>query len=203
MRITRVYTRTGDRGTTRLVDGAEVAKDAVRIEAYGTVDECNATIGLVRDALSSPTSDPLRRLDAVLESIQHDLFDLGADLATPAASRWESMVRLDDADIDRLERWIDAMNATLPPLEEFVLPGGGPIGSALHLARTVCRRAERRAVTLVTADPSVGTDGVRYLNRLSDLLFVAGRYAARGAERPEPTWRHKAARAADPDPFAT
>lgn len=201
MRITRVYTRTGDRGTTRLVDGAEIAKDAVRIEAYGTVDECNATLGLARDALRGTDDPALQRLDAVLEAVQHDLFDLGADLATPAASRWEGMVRLDDADIARLERWIDAMNDTLPPLEEFVLPGGGPAGSALHLARTVCRRAERRAVTLLAADPSVGTEGVRYLNRLSDLLFVAGRYAAQASAQPEPTWRHKKARAADPDPF--
>ncbi len=204
MRITKVYTRAGDGGTTRLVGGDAVPKDALRIEAYGTVDELNSVVGVARAAvLPSPDGPPAaRRMDAVLERIQHDLFDLGADLATPAASRWDGMDRLDASDTGRLERWIDGFNEDLPPLREFVLPGGGPAASALHVARTVCRRAERRVVSLMAEDPEVGPDAVTYVNRLSDLLFVLARVAARMLGDGEPTWRRKADRAQDPGPFA-
>ena len=150
MRITRVYTRTGDKGTTHLVGGSEVSKDDIRIESYGTVDELNAVIGLVRTFLArEPMSDVDRaRLDAPLAEVQNDLFDLGADRATPAADRWPTMQRLGPADATRMENWIDAFTDELPPLKEFVLPGGGVVGSFLHQARTVCRRAERIVVTL-------------------------------------------------------
>ncbi len=190
MRITRVYTRTGDKGTTHLVGGSEVSKDDIRIESYGTVDELNAVIGLVRTFLArEPMSDVDRaRLDAPLAEVQNDLFDLGADLATPAADRWPTMQRLGPADATRMENWIDAFNDELPPLKEFVLPGGGVVGSFLHQARTVCRRAERIVVTLRLHADDVGDGGLIYLNRLSDLLFVLGRWAAKAGNVPEVLW---------------
>lgn len=190
MRITRVYTRTGDKGTTRLVGGSEVSKDDIRIESYGTVDELNAVIGLVRTFLAQqPFSAVDRaRLDAPLAEVQNDLFDLGADLATPAADRWPGMQRLGPADATRMEVWIDSFNDELPPLKEFVLPGGGVVGSFLHQARTVCRRAERIVVTLRAHADDVGDGGLIYLNRLSDLLFVLGRWAAKAGDVPEVLW---------------
>lgn len=203
MRITKVYTRTGDGGTTHLVGGASLAKDATRIEAYGTVDELNSLLGVARtDLRALAPSDATRRLDRVLEALQHDLFDVGADLATPAAARWEGMDRVDDGDVTRLERWIDTLNGDLPPLKEFVLPGGGPVGATLHVARTVCRRAERRVVTLMHDEPDVGAACLKYLNRLSDLLFVMARWSARSLSEDEFTWRRKADRMAEPDPLA-
>lgn len=194
MRITSVTTKVGDRGTTRLVGGAEVAKDDVRIEAYGTVDELNAVLGLARVALagSAAPASARARLDAVLEALQHDLFDVGADLATRPADRWAGMRLVGDDDIARLEAWTTELNADLPPLKEFVLPGGGPVGASLHQARTVCRRAERRVVTLIRAEPDTGTAGMVFLNRLSDLLFVAGRWAAAALGEPEVLWRRRA-----------
>lgn len=193
MRITRVYTRTGDKGTTRLVGGSEVSKDDIRIESYGTVDELNTVIGLVRTFLArEPFSDADRaRLDAPLAEVQNDLFDLGADLATPAADRWPTMQRLGPADATRLEVWIDSFNDELEPLKEFVLPGGGVVGSFLHQARTVCRRAERIVVTLRSHADDVGDGGLIYLNRLSDLLFVLGRWAAKAGGVPEVMWKKR------------
>jgi len=184
MRISRVYTRVGDRGTTRLVGGAEVQKDDPRIEATGTVDELNAVIGLARSFNAN------ERLDAILDAIQHDLFNVGADLSTPAAARWENVVRVGDEDVTRLEKLIDELNAGLPELREFILPGGGRTGSALHQCRTVCRRAERRTHTLGRLDPTVGTGCLRYLNRLSDLLFVLCRWAAKELGEPEHFWKN-------------
>lgn len=193
MRITRVYTRTGDKGMTRLVGGSEVSKDDIRIESYGTVDELNAVIGLVRIFLSKePFSDVDRaRLDAPLAEIQNDLFDLGADLATPAVDRWPNMQRLGHEDATRMENWIDSFNDELEPLREFVLPGGGVVGSFLHQARTVCRRAERMVVTLYRHGDDVGDGGLIYLNRLSDLLFVMGRWAAKAGGVPEVMWKKR------------
>lgn len=193
MRITKVYTRTGDRGQTRLVGGQVVAKDHVRIEAYGTVDELNAVLGLARTFNANAGADPnaIARIEALLKHIQNDLFNVGSDLATRAADRWPNMFRVGDADVTRLEAWIDELNADLPPLEEFILPGGGPIGAFLHQARTVCRRAERRVLTLME-DPheeDVGEGCLRYLNRLSDLLFVLGRWSARALGEPEYQWQ--------------
>ena len=161
--------------STRLASGATVSKSDLRVETYGAVDETNACLGLARVHTSG------QPLDAILARLQNELFDLGADLATPAkADEAEgSKLRILDSQVERLEREIDALNAELPPLASFVLPGGTQAAAALHLARTVCRRAERDAVRLVQAEGAdkVGGPALKYLNRLSDLLFVASRWA--------------------------
>jgi cob(I)alamin adenosyltransferase len=168
VRLTRIYTRGGDQGETSLGDGSRVPKQALRVEAYGTVDEANAAIGLARLHADPDT-------DAMLARIQNDLFDLGADLCTPEeASRSAGALRIVAAQVERLEREIDAMNAGLRPLESFILPGGTPAAAYLHLARTVTRRAERLVCALAAEEP-VNPDAVKYLNRLSDHLFVLGR----------------------------
>ena len=175
--LNRIYTRAGDGGSTRLATGETVRKDDARVAAYGDVDECNAALGLARlHAAAEPA------LDAVLARVQNDLFDLGADLATPERDpppAWEAL-RVTDGQVERLERDIDALNADLEPLTSFVLPAGTALATHLHVARTVCRRAERRAVTLVDAGERVSPATLKYLNRLSDLLFVAARHANRG-----------------------
>jgi cob(I)alamin adenosyltransferase len=175
VRLTRIYTRTGDQGLTRLATGEQVAKTDPRVAAYGEVDETNACLGLARLHCAA---DP--ELDAILARIQNDLFDLGADLATPDKPDlgWEPL-RITADQVARLEREIDAMNADLAPLDSFVLPGGSALAAHLHLARTVCRRAERQAVALAGA-AAVNAEAVKYLNRLSDLLFVASRRANGG-----------------------
>ena len=190
MRITRVYTRTGDGGRTRLVGGQQVSKGHHRIEAYGTTDELNAILGLVRtfNARSGAAPEAVERLEGMLRRVQNDLFNLGSDLATLPADRWEGMPRVGDDDITRLEQWMDSMNEDLGPLTEFILPGGGPVGAFFHQARTVARRAERVLVRLMDEEPEVGADAMRYLNRLSDWLFVAGRWAARSLGEPEYLW---------------
>ena len=168
VRLTRIYTRGGDKGETSLGDGTRVPKQALRVEAYGTVDEANAAIGLAR-LHADPDSD------AMLARIQNDLFDLGADLCTPDDSRHAAgALRIVAAQIERLEREIDRMNAALRPLESFILPGGTPAAAYLHMARTVTRRAERLVCALATEE-SVNPEAVKYLNRLSDHLFVLGR----------------------------
>ncbi len=184
----KVYTRTGDKGDTRLVGGRPERKDSLRVEAYGTVDELNATIGL---AIQFAKGDPLEPL---LRELQDDLFNLGTDLATRPEDRWEGMRRMEARDIERLEQHIDTISAELPPLRAFILPGGGPGGAALHLARTVCRRAERRVVSLVDAEPETGRHPLIYLNRLSDLLFVLARWAAKLHGEPETIWTNPAPR---------
>lgn len=189
MRITKVYTRTGDKGLTRLVGGQKVPKDDVRIEAYGTTDELSSVLGIVRVELARSTADADERawLDARLVEIQHDLFNVGSDLATRAEDRWEGQRLVGDADVKRLEDEIDAMNAILEPLEEFILPGGGPVGAHLHQGRTVCRRAERRVITLSGVE-EINPVTVRFLNRLSDWLFVAGRWVGKAMGEPETLW---------------
>jgi cob(I)alamin adenosyltransferase len=168
--LNRIYTKTGDKGETALGDGTRLPKHALRISAYGTVDEANATIGLAR----LHTKDAL---DAMLARIQNDLFDLGADLCVPEEGRrGEGALRIVDAQVERLEREIDAMNAEMTPLTSFVLPGGTPAAAHLHLARTVVRRAERVIVELASRE-KIGTAAIKYVNRLSDHLFVASRYA--------------------------
>lgn len=192
VRLTKIYTRTGDGGTTRLVGGQEVAKDGLRIEAYGTVDELNAVVGMVRVALGQSgvlEADDQRAFDRWLGDVQQRLFDLGSDLATRVADRYEGQPVITAAQVDALEGQIDLWNAALEPLKSFVLPGGGPIGAPLHLARTVCRRAERRTVSLAAAEP-VGEQVVPYLNRLSDALFVASRWIARRAGEVEALWEY-------------
>jgi cob(I)alamin adenosyltransferase len=172
--LNRIYTRTGDDGTTGLVTGERRPKHDLRIEAYGTVDETNACIGLVR---LHTTRDGV--LDPMLARIQNDLFDLGADLATPEdGKRRREPLRVSDAQIERLERELDGLNEALAPLRSFVLPGGTPAAATLHLARTVCRRAERLVVALNDKPgEDVSPAAIKYLNRLSDFLFVAARHA--------------------------
>ena len=177
--LNRIYTKTGDGGQTRLASGATVSKSDRRVEAYGAVDELNSVIGVAR--LHSGQND---RIDAMLGRIQNELFDLGADLATPLepAPKWEAL-RIVDSQVERLETEIDWMNESLKELDSFILPGGSPLSAHLHLARTVARRAEREAVRLVEAGETVTPAAVRYLNRLSDHLFVAARRAnANGAD---------------------
>lgn len=178
--LNRIYTRTGDDGTTGLATGERVAKESARVAAYGAVDEANAAIGLAR---LSAAGDP--ELDAMLARIQNDLFDLGADLATPERDKplpWTPL-RIVPAQVERLEAEIDLVNAPIPPLDSFVLPGGTPLAAHLHLARTIARRAERDVARLA-ADPAetVSPAAIAYINRLSDFLFVAARRAnANGA----------------------
>jgi cob(I)alamin adenosyltransferase len=175
--LNKIYTRTGDKGTTALGSGERVRKDSLRVSAYGTVDETNAVIGMARIHLAGASFDI--DVDAMLGRIQNDLFDLGADLCMPDRGKplpYEPL-RIVPEQIARLEQEIDAMNADLKPLRSFVLPGGTPGAAALHVARTVCRRAERLVVQLAAEpDEPVSEAVVRYLNRLSDLLFVASRY---------------------------
>ena len=173
--LNRIYTRTGDAGTTALGSGERVPKTSVRIAAYGTVDETNAQIGMV--CLHLDKSEPL--VAAMLNRVQNDLFDLGADLCVPDKGEplpYEPL-RITDAQVKRLETEIDLMNGELSPLKSFILPGGVPAAAALHVARTVCRRAERIMVELaeLPAEPVSGA-ALKYINRLSDFLFVAGRY---------------------------
>jgi cob(I)alamin adenosyltransferase len=175
VKLNKIYTRTGDAGTTGLGTGERVAKDAVRIGAYGTVDETNACIGMVRVHMAGGHPG----LEAKLERIQNDLFDLGADLCVP--DRGEPLpyqpLRMSDAQVERLEAEIDEMNAELKPLKSFVLPGGSASAAALHVARTVCRRAEREMVRLAAMPGEPVSDAaLKYINRLSDFLFVASRY---------------------------
>jgi len=195
VRINTVYTKTGDAGDTSLVGGDRVPKDDPRIDCYGTVDELNAVLGLVRTALggsgpggSGPGgSRAAGRLAPVIARVQNELFNLGAELATPDEARRARAPRVEERHVTALERDIDELNADLPELRSFVLPGGGWVSAYLHLARTVCRRAERRAVALAR-EQAVGAQVVRYLNRLSDALFVFGRFAAASDGEPEPLW---------------
>jgi cob(I)alamin adenosyltransferase len=182
-RLSRIVTRTGDAGTTGLGDGSRVAKDAPRIEAIGTVDELNSTLGLLlAEALPRPAAD-------CLTAVQHDLFDLGGELSIPGHAA------VTDAHVERLETAVEAFNAELAPLKEFILPGGTRAAALAHVARTVCRRAERRLVALAEAE-AVSDAARRYLNRLSDLLFVLARVLNHTAGRPDVLWRHDRGRTA-------
>ncbi|MBF0560583.1 MAG: cob(I)yrinic acid a,c-diamide adenosyltransferase [Alphaproteobacteria bacterium] len=175
VQLTRIYTRGGDKGKTSLGDGSRVAKHEVRVVAYGTIDETNAVLGVAR--LYTQGSEHVQA-DAMLMRIQNDLFDLGADLCTPPkpGETSQSVLRIVQEQVDRLEREIDAMNANLSPLASFILPGGTPAAAQLHLARTVARRAEREMTELAEAEPSaVNPLAIQYVNRLSDHLFVLAR----------------------------
>ena len=187
VRITKVYTKTGDKGMTHLAGGQEVPKTAQRIEAYGTVDELNAVLGLVAEALRG-ASNALAGLLSQILRIQNELFDLGSQLAVLPRDRREGTPVIHNADIERLEHEMDEMNHLLPSLRSFILPGGGEVAARLHLARTVCRRAEREVIRLAAADPLDGSE-IPYLNRLSDWLFVAGRFAAHHSGIPETLWK--------------
>ncbi len=194
VRLDRIYTRGGDEGLTSLADGARRRKDDLRVEAYGAIDETNSAIGVARVSLDEKSRD----LDAMLEAIQQDLFDLGAELATPvdpSKAQTEAKLRLCivESQVARLERQIDALNAALAPLKSFVLPGGVQAAAHLHLARAISRRAERAIVTLAnTPEESVAAPALQYVNRLSDFLFVASRYVNR--ERGDVLWKPGATR---------
>lgn len=175
-RLSKIYTRTGDDGTTGLGDGSRTVKDSLRVEAYGTVDEANSSIGMV--LASNDVPDDVRQC---LTEIQHDLFELGGELCIPGHAA------VQDAFVERLEAELDRLNAALPPLKDFVLPGGNEGAAACHVARTVVRRAERRVTTLHSSEP-VRPEALRYLNRLSDLLFVIARTLARRGDSREVTW---------------
>ncbi|HVN44902.1 MAG TPA: cob(I)yrinic acid a,c-diamide adenosyltransferase [Steroidobacteraceae bacterium] len=178
-RLSRIYTRTGDDGSTGLGDGSRVRKDSARVEAFGSVDELNSAIGVL---LATPGVPPA--VAASLTEVQHELFDLGGELCIPGH-------RIITAQqVERLERSLDEFNDALPPLKEFILPGGGPAAAACHMARTIARRAERRVWALSRAE-SVGPELPKYLNRLSDLLFVLARVLARHERGTEVLWRHE------------
>jgi cob(I)alamin adenosyltransferase len=182
-RLSKIYTRTGDDGSTGLGDGTRVGKDSARVAAYGTIDEANSAIGLLLAAQvpDGVISDDIRDL---LTTVQHQLFDLGGELCIPGHAA------IQDGDIDALELALDAHNAGLPPLREFILPGGGDAAARCHLARTIVRRAERETVALARIE-AVRPQAVRYLNRLSDLLFVLARVLARADGQGEVTWKHE------------
>lgn len=179
-RLSKIYTRTGDQGDTALGDGSRVSKDNLRVEAFGTVDELNSAIGVVL------AFDPPPAISSCLFEIQHDLFNLGAELCIPGHNVIVA------ADISRLEQHLDAFNAPLPPLKEFILPGGSKSASLCHLARTICRRAERRLVSFLQDQQPTTSEPLRYLNRLSDLLFVIARVLARADGGSEILWQNDA-----------
>ncbi len=180
-RLSKITTRTGDAGETGLGDGARVAKDSPRIAALGDLDELNSALGMI---LAEEVPEKLRQ---VFSEVQHDLFDLGGELSIPG----HRLIKAEQ--VERLETQLEAWNADLAPLKEFILPGGSRAAAAAHVARTVCRRAERSVVALGHKEP-VGEHARRYLNRLSDLLFVAGRVLNRAAGREDVQWRHRAKR---------
>jgi cob(I)alamin adenosyltransferase len=175
-RLTKIYTRTGDEGSTGLGDGSRVPKDGPRVEAFGAIDETNSAIGVL---LTAALPDEVR---VTLTEVQHDLFDLGGELAIPGTY----LIKAEH--VTRLETALDAFNDALPPLKEFILPGGGPAAAACHLARSICRRAERRTWTLARTE-TVAPDALKYLNRLSDLLFVLARVLARHEGGGDVLWR--------------
>jgi cob(I)alamin adenosyltransferase len=175
-RLSKIYTRTGDDGTTGLGDGSRVAKEHLRVEAYGTVDEANSTIGVV---LCAPALPPA--IARCLTEVQHDLFDLGGELCIPGHRM------IGAAHVERLESELDGFNEGLPPLKDFILPGGGPAAAACHVARAVCRRAERRCWSLSRSE-NVSQEALKYLNRLSDLLFVLARVLARHENGSDVIW---------------
>jgi cob(I)alamin adenosyltransferase len=177
-----IYTKTGDRGDTSLFGGQRVPKDALRIEAYGTVDELNSVLGIVR-ADNADTE-----IDEILAGVQDQLFDLGADLATPRSADKKPIKRIETRDAQQLEKVIDELEPTLKPLRSFILPGGSPVAARLHFARTVCRRAER-AVVRLSRNEDIGESVMSYLNRLSDMLFVLARYANQKSKVPEIKWK--------------
>ena len=187
--ITRVYTRTGDKGETALVGGQRVPKDSPRIEAYGTTDELNAVVGIIRTFNEERLGDGEhhRWLDEVLRKIQNQLFDLGSELATPPGAEDEGLFRLGEAEVKGLEELMDHCQKDLEPLRSFTLPGGGRINAFMHQARTVCRRAERHILRLSRVEPINEWD-LKYVNRLSDTFFVLGRWVARHMGEQEYLW---------------
>jgi cob(I)alamin adenosyltransferase len=188
VRLNRIYTKAGDAGQTRLVGGQKVGKDSLRLECYGTVDELMAAIGLARTALAEPDAPPGgAELEDVLRRVQNELFNVGSDLATLPEDRHPKQPVIEIRHVEALEQAMDRWNEQLPELRSFILPGGGWVASYLHLARTICRRAERLVVRLAASEPVSGPV-IPYLNRLSDALFVMSRHASRLYGQPEPLW---------------
>src|SRR5438067_13159395 len=187
--ITRVYTRTGDRGETALVGGKRVPKDSPRIAAYGTIDELNSALGLARvfNEERLAEGDKHRWLDEVFRRLQNQLFDLGSELATPEDAVYEGMFRIGDAEVKELEQLMDRCQKDLEPLKSFTLPGGGRLNAFLHQARTVCRRAEREVLALSRVEP-INAWALRYVNRLSDAFFVLGRWVGKRMGEKEYLW---------------
>lgn len=190
IRITKVYTRTGDKGETALVGGKRVAKDSARIDAYGSIDELNSVLGLARafneEKLNAASANQF--LDRVLRQIQDELFDLGSELATPHDFSYDGMYRVGQNEVKKLEEIIDECQKDLEPLKSFILPGGGRIAAYLHQSRTVCRRAEREILRLSRAEP-LAEWPLKYVNRLSDLLFVLSRWIGKQTGEPEYLWQ--------------
>ena len=190
VRITKVYTRTGDRGETALVGGKRVPKDALRIEAYGAIDELNSIVGLARvfNEESLDAGEAHQFLDEVLCQVQDELFDLGSELATPPEAFQAGMYRVGESEIERLEKLMDKCQQELEPLKSFILPGGGRVGAYLHQCRTVCRRAERDILRL-SREEEINPDLLKYVNRLSDLFFVLSRWIAKQTGEQEYLWQ--------------
>jgi len=189
IRITKVYTRTGDKGFTKLVGGKKVPKDAPRIAAYGTLDELNSVLGLAR-VFNDDTKDHSpagQQLDQIFRRLQNELFDLGSELATPPDFSYEGMFKVGDDEVKALEKLIDELQKDLAPLNSFILPGGGKVSGFLHQARTVCRRAEREILHL-SREEEIGPGPLQYVNRLSDLLFVLSRWVSKNLGEPEYLW---------------
>jgi cob(I)alamin adenosyltransferase len=193
MRITKVYTKTGDKGKTRLAGGQQVWKDSLRVEAYGTIDELNASVGVVRVMNADVTKEheEAKQLEEELRWVQNKLFDIGSILATAPGQTFKNMPRVIEKDITRLERLIDHCQEDLEPLKEFILPGGGKVSGFLHQARTVCRRTERLCVRLSRDEP-VDPTIIKFVNRLSDTLFVLARWVVKTQGEPEFLWERNA-----------
>ena len=189
IRITKVYTRTGDKGFTKLVGGKKVPKDAARIAAYGTIDELNSALGLARvfNDDGKDHSPAAQRLDQIFRRLQNELFDLGSELATPSDFSYEGMFKVGEDEVKALEKLIDELQKDLTPLNSFILPGGGKVSGFLHQARTVCRRAEREILRL-SREEEIGPGPLQYVNRLSDLLFVLSRWVSKNLGEPEYLW---------------
>lgn len=198
MRITKVYTRTGDAGKTRLAGGQQVWKDSPRVDAYGTIDELNAAVGVVRVMNSGVGSEhsAAAQLEDELRWVQNRLFDIGSLLATAPGQTFKNMPQVEAKDVTRLEQMIDRCQEDLEPLKEFILPGGGKVSGFLHQARTVCRRAERLCVALSKTEP-VDPMIVKFVNRLSDALFVLARWVSKTQGEPEFLWERDVARKAE------
>jgi cob(I)alamin adenosyltransferase len=195
MRITKVYTRTGDAGKTRLAGGQQVWKDSLRVEAYGTIDELNASVGVVRvmNADAADGNSAAERLEDELRWVQNKLFDVGSILATAPGETFKNMPQVAAKDVTRLEKLIDRCQKDLEPLKEFILPGGGKVSGFLHQARTVCRRAERLCVALSKTEP-VDPTIIKFVNRLSDALFVLARWVTKTQDESEFLWERDVAK---------
>ncbi len=198
MRITKVYTRTGDAGKTRLAGGQPVWKDSLRVEAYGPIDELNAVVGVVRvmNADVVDENSAAEQLESELRWVQNKLFDVGSILATAPGQTFKNMPQIAAQDVTRLEKLIDRCQKDLEPLKEFILPGGGKVSGFLHQARTVCRRAERLCVALSKVEP-VDSIIIKFVNRLSDTLFVLARWVAKTQGEPEFLWERDVAKKAE------